>query len=58
MERTIYMRLKSKHLISADLSMYFTFRLVIFILRPIGPNCLQVLYLIVAFRIFYVRTGI
>lgn len=57
MERTIYeLRLKSKHLVNADLSMYFTFSFVIFYIK--AYNCLQVLYLIVALRMFYVRTGI
>lgn len=56
MERRVYLILKSKHLVKADLSMYFTFRFVIFYIK--AYNCLQVLYLIVAFRIFYVRTGI
>lgn len=35
--------------------MYFTFRFVIFYIK--AYNCLQVVYLIVAFRVFYVRAG-
>lgn len=57
MERTIYLRLKSKNLVNADLSMYFICRFVIFYIKAYS-YCLQVLYLIVAFRKFYVRTGI